>query len=194
VLLQARQRIGHDRVVTARNGEHGYGWVTKTLHWLTFGLLVAQFVVGYLMDDNGGGHGRGRGRGRGGDGGGSGHGRGRGGEDEVLDLLPVHVGLGLAILVLAVVRVFWRVSTPLPPWAESLSAGERRIAHHTERVLLVMLFVIPPTGLVVLLGDDDLLGLHIAAHIVFFVALATHLGLVLGRGLRGRPVLLRRML
>ena len=60
--------------------------------------------------------------------------------------------------------------------AESLSAAERRIAHHTERVLLVMLFVIPPTGLVVLLGDDDLLGPHIAAHIVFFVALATHLG------------------
>ena len=41
MLLQARQGIGHDWVVTARNGEHGYGWVTKTLHWLTFGLLVA---------------------------------------------------------------------------------------------------------------------------------------------------------
>ena len=91
-------------------------------------------------------------------------------------------------------RVFWRVSTPLPPWAESLSAAERRIAHHTERVLLTMLFVIPSTGLVLVLGDDDLLGLHVAAHIVFFVALAAHLGLVLGRGLRGRPVLLRRML
>ena len=92
-------------------------------------------------------------------------------------------------------RVFWRVSTPLPPWAESLSAAERRIAHHTERVMLAMLFVIPSTGLVLVLGeDDDLLGLHVAAHIVFFVALAAHLGMVLGRGLRGRPVLLRRML
>ena len=194
MLLQARQSIGHDWVVTARNGEHGYGWVTRTLHWLTFGLLVAQFVVGYLMDDEGG-QGRGRGRGRGGDGSGHGRGRGRGGgEEEVVTLLPVHVGLGIAILVLAIVRVFWRVSTPLPPWAESLSAAERKIAHHTERWMLVMLFVIPPTGLVVLLGDDDLLGLHVAAHIVFFVTLATHLGLVLGRGLRGRPVLLRRML
>ena len=112
----------------------------------------------------------------------------------MLDLLPIHVTLGLAILVLAIVRVYWRVSTPLPPWAESLSAAERKIAHHTERVLLAMLFVIPSTGLVLVLGDDDLLGLHVAAHVVFFVALATHLGLVLGRGLRGRPVLLRRML
>ena len=62
VIRQARTGIGHDGRVTARNGEHGYGWVTKVLHWLTFGLVVAQFVVGYLMDDDGGGHGRGRGR------------------------------------------------------------------------------------------------------------------------------------
>ena len=58
-----------------------------------------------------------------------------------------------------------------------------------------MLFVIPPTGLRGRCSaDDDLLAIHVAAHIVFFVALAAHLGLVLGRGLRGRPVLLRRML
>ncbi len=173
----------------ARNGEHGYGWVTRTLHWSTVGLVIAQFVVGYLMDDEGG-HGRGRGRGEG-----SGHGRGRGGEDEVISLLPVHVTLGITILVVAILRVFWRVSTPLPPWAESLSHTERRIASLTERLLLTMLFVIPATGLVLVLGeDDDLLGVHVAAHIVFFTALAAHLGLVLGRGLRGRPVLLRRML
>ena len=88
------------------------------------------------------------------------------------------------------------MSTPLPPWAESLSA--RRTAGlrtTTERVLLTMLFVIPPTGPVLVLGvDDDLLAVHVAAHVVFFAALAAHLGLVLGRGLRGRPVLLRRML
>jgi cytochrome b561 len=178
--------------VTAHNGEHGYGWVTKVLHWLTVALVVGQFVVGYVMVGDDGGHGRGRGRG--GDSSGSGHGRGRGGEDEVLNLLPLHVALGIAILVVAIVRVFWRLSTPLPPWAESLSAAERRLAHHTERVLLTTLFVIPPTGLLVLLVDDDFLAVHVAAHIAFFLALAAHLGLVLGRGLRGRPVLLRRML
>ena len=37
-------------------------------------------------------------------------------------------------------------------------------------------------------GDDDLLPLHIAAHITFFVALAAHLFLVL------RPRVLPRML
>ena len=40
------QGIGHDGRVAARNGEHGYGWVTKVLHWLTLALVAAQFVVG----------------------------------------------------------------------------------------------------------------------------------------------------
>jgi cytochrome b561 len=33
-----------------RNGAHGYGSVTKALHWLTVGLITAQFVVGYRME------------------------------------------------------------------------------------------------------------------------------------------------
>ena len=35
-----------------RNGPHGYGVVTKTLHWLTVLAIAAQFVVGYTMDDD----------------------------------------------------------------------------------------------------------------------------------------------
>lgn len=34
-----------------RNGEHGYGLVTKLLHWLTVGAIVAQFVVGYRIEE-----------------------------------------------------------------------------------------------------------------------------------------------
>src|SRR5688572_20859612 len=33
-----------------RNGGHGYGVVTKLLHWLTVAAILAQFVVGYRMD------------------------------------------------------------------------------------------------------------------------------------------------
>lgn len=82
----------------------GYGTTTKVLHWLTVALLLAQFTVGYLMDDEGGG-GRGRGRGEGSD-----PGRGRGGEEglEAITLLPLHVTLGVAVLLLAIVRVGWR--------------------------------------------------------------------------------------
>jgi cytochrome b561 len=75
----------------------------------------------------------------------------------------------------------------LPPWAERLTAGERRVAHVTERVLLASLFVIPLSGLaLVSSGDDDLLPVHVGAHLVFFATLASHLGLVVRRRLLPR--------
>jgi cytochrome b561 len=171
-----------------RNGGHGYGVVTQLLHWLTVLALATQFVIGYLMDADDGGQGRGRGRGRGDE---SGRGRGRGGEEgyDVLDdtMVTVHVALGVTILVLAVARVAWRRSGGLPPWAERLTGGERRLATWTERLLLVSLFAIPITGLgLVLSGDDGALVFHVAAHLVFFAALSAHVGLVLGRRLLPR--------
>jgi len=172
-----------------RNGPQGYGFVTKVLHWATVLAVLAQFVVGYSMEGDDGGHGRGRGRGRGGD---SGRGRGRGGDDDLevfdgsVDLIDLHVVLGLAILTLVLTRVLWRALTPLPPWDERLTAGNRRFVHATEVTLLAVLVVVPLTGLALVLGDDDLLPLHIAAHLAFFVALAAHLGMVLGKRLLPR--------
>lgn len=175
--------------MTVRNGPDGYGWVTKALHWVTVLALAGQFAVGYLMDADDSGSGRGRGRG-----GDSGRGRGRGGEDSAyLDdpetLVVLHVVLGLAIIALAVVRLVWRRTAGLPPWSEHLSQRQRRLAHWTERALMWLLFVVPGTGVVlVVLGDDDALPLHVAAHLAFFVALGAHLVINL------RPRILTRML
>jgi cytochrome b561 len=173
--------------VAARNGPGGYGWVTKALHWGVVAAMAAQLAVGYLMDADDSGRGRGRGR--------SGEsGRGRGGEDSgYLDdpetMLRVHVALGVLIVLLAVARVAWRRVGGLPPWSEHLSEGQRRLAHWTERILLALLFLVPATGLVlVAVGDDDVLPLHVGAHVAFFAALAAHLSLTL------RPRILRRML
>ena len=178
----------------------GYRATTKVLHWLTVGLLVGQLVVGYLLDvDDGGG--RGRGRGRGGD---SGRGRGRGGDDDerLLDLaltgdeplLTLHVLLGTSILLVAVLRLSWRRMTELPPWAECLSETERTVAHRTERVLYAALVAMPLTGLLLLAGDDDLLPLHVASHVVLYAAVAVHVGLVLRHTVVRRDGLLSRML
>jgi cytochrome b561 len=182
--------------VRLQNGPHGYGLVTKTLHWVTVLLVAGQFVVGYTMDD------RGRGRGRGGDETASSvrdndrrdddrdrdeDRRGDDGDDEDRRaLLPLHIVLGLTILALALLRVGWRRATPLPPWAPQLSEGERRWLQASELGLLTMLFAVPLTGLVLVLTDDDLLPLHVAAHVGFFVALTAHVGLVVRRRLLPR--------
>jgi cytochrome b561 len=143
------------------------------------------------MGDDDSGRGRGRGRGEG-----SGRGRGRGGDDLDEGLLTVHVALGLSILLLAVVRVLWRRATALPPWAETLTALERRLASLTERALYGLLFAIPASGLLLLLtGEDDVwLALHVTTHVTFFATLAVHVGLVVKHQVVDRDRLLSRML
>lgn len=180
--------------------DQGYRTTAKVLHWLTVAMLAGQLVFGYLLDvDDGGG--RGRGRGRGGE---SGRGRGRGGDDDerLLDLaltgdeplLTLHVTLGVSILLVAVLRLLWRRVAGLPAWAECLSEPERRVAHWSERVLYASLVAMPLTGLLLLAGDDDLLPLHVASHVVLYAALAAHLGLVARHTVLRRDRLLSRML
>lgn len=200
-----------------RNDAGAYGSLTKALHWLTVLAIVAQFVVGYLLEDESG-RGRGRGRGRGGDEDDDSLGMGLlalgPGDDDRTDLLLLHACLGLAILALATVRLLWRVSGDLPAWAPGLSAFERRLEANVEKLLYLMLFLIPISGLLLLFGsgedwnlngtewespvefadDDLLLGVHITTHIAFFVVVTVHLGLVLKHTLIDRDRLLRRML
>jgi cytochrome b561 len=202
-----------------RNGEHGYGVVTKTLHWSTVGVVVAQFTVGWTMaaDDTG---------------------lelekdelkeledfakrqdeateewieneidRLEGGLDaredsyfadaftqDGLSLPEVHVLLGLSIVLLALIRVLWRTTTSLPAWAEHLSAGERRLEGRLENALLTLLFAVPVTGLSLLVLGDDWLTLHIAAQLLLLAAIAIHVGLVLKHTVVHRDRHLARML
>jgi cytochrome b561 len=185
-----------------RNGEHGYGWMTKTLHWATLLLMAVQFTIGYGMEadaevdrvddrldaqedacesENDAAEDR--------------------CEDAVdaredankdsdyavfegdLDLVDLHVVLGLLILGLAVGRTLWRLRTPLPPWDERLGPLDRRLEHAAEVVLLSSQYVIPLSGLwLILANDDSVLPLHIAGHVAFFAGLLLHLGIVLRRG------------
>lgn len=197
----------------------GYGTTTKVLHWATVLVLSAQFVVGYLLDfdDDPAEEARearaerleeraDRDESRedaldaradaledaeGGDGAGA-----------VLDLvltgdeplLTAHVTLGLTVLLLAVVRLVRRRVVPLPPWAEQLGEAERRWEHRTEQVLFLALVAMPASGLGVLFVDDGILPVHVASHVVFFAAIAAHVGLVLKHQLVDRDGLLRRML
>ncbi|HEX2286626.1 MAG TPA: cytochrome b/b6 domain-containing protein [Mycobacterium sp.] len=187
-----------------RNGAHGYGLVTKTLHWLTVAAVVTQFAVGLAMEA----------------------------EDPALELekdrveqfekliegqgeaaeelfereidaleeeldareenyvaaafaepglsLPeIHVLLGLSIIVLALIRILWRTVTPLPPWAGHLTPGERRLQAGLENALLTLLLVVPLTGLLLLAAGIDWLPLHVGAQLVLLAVIAVHVGLVL---------------
>jgi len=106
----------------------------------------------------------------------------------------VHVLRWLSILLLALVRVLWRATTSLPPWANHLSPGERRLEALLEKALLTLLFVVPGTGLALLALGDDWLPLHIGAQLMLLAAIAAHVGLVLRHTVVHRDRHLARML
>jgi len=190
-----------------RNGEHGYGGVTKALHWLTFSLILGQFLVGYSMTTKDAAADAAADRA---------HDakelcKDRPDEErceeeadrreDALDAeadegaSTLHVALGLAILAMGVLRLAWRRIGGLPPWAEALSAGERFLEAWLEKGLVLLLFVIPLTGLLLVWGgEDDWVGLHIGAHVAFFVVVGLHIGLVLKHTVIQRDRHLARML
>lgn len=214
-----------------RNGEHGYGAVTKLLHWATVLAIIGQFLVGWTMeaDDEAFDREKDRidaledaGKDRAKD-------QGDAAEDAFKDeidrlegqldsreddyvsaafsdvfsgdflgdgisLPEVHVLLGLSIILLALARVAWRRTTPLPPWAPYLREGERRLEAVLEKMLLTLLFVVPATGLLLIGGASDWLAAHIAAQIALLAMIAVHVGLVLSHTVVRRDGQLRRML
>ena len=179
-----------------RNDERGYGFVTAWLHWVTVLLLLAQFVLGYAME--------GLGEWLLGEMDSLGHGRGDGDER----LVFAHAWLGTAILVVALVRIGWRLTTPLPPWDERLTEGDRRIERLAELVFYWLLVLTPVSGLALLylsgeerevsngewrppfdvLGDGPLLAIHVACHITLYVTLAVHIAIAVRRRTIGRIV------
>ena len=168
----------------ALNGPAGYGAVTKTLHWLTVLALITQFAVCYGLETV------------------SEWVSGTDDSDADEAGVFVHGWIGGGILVLASVRLIWRWTTPLPPWSERLTASNRRLESLLEKVLYVLLFAIPLSGLGLLFlsGEERdvaedvewqppyelvdsglLLAAHITGHLLFYVTVAIHIGIAVRR-------------
>ncbi len=228
---RGHQTLGSLDARPSANGEHGYGAVSKVLHWLTVAALITQFTVGLTMEadaaaeraeeaadaradaaeesadaseDAAGSEAEEEAAEEAGE-------RAeaaadaqadRAGDTEYVlgpgdgvDLLDVHVVLGVSILILGIVRVLWRRVGGLPPWAEALSARERTLESWLEKVLLASLFLVPITGLTLVLTQDDfLVPVHIGAQVLLGIAVVMHVSLVLRHTLLRRDRLLQRML
>ena len=98
-----------------------YDAVAKTLHWLILALLIAQFIFAWTMPHIGR-------------------------NTPVTTLISLHFTFGVIILVVAAVRLAWRMThrEPLPedgipPW----QTASARLVHW---LLYVLLFVVPILG------------------------------------------------
>jgi len=98
-----------------------YGAVAQVFHWLIAALIVTQFVLAnWAADLPLGAH--------------------------KLALLARHKSFGMTILMLAVLRLLWRLKNRPPELPPGMTPLERTLARATHVVFYVLLFAMPLTG------------------------------------------------
>jgi len=99
----------------------GYGAVAKGLHWLVVALLVAQFALAWTMPDIQ-----------------------RGTKPE--GLIAWHLAVGTTILAIAVIRIAWGLTYPIPLLTEGVPPWQRLAARATHVLLNLLLIALPLMG------------------------------------------------
>lgn len=97
-----------------------YDCVAQMAHWLTVLLVATEFALGWLMPRVGRGA-------------------------APTGLIAAHLALGSSILILVVLRLYWRISHTPPPMP-LLPSWQRRTSRVTHVALYVLLIAMPLAG------------------------------------------------
>jgi cytochrome b561 len=104
-----------------RNTTIRWGWVAQLLHWTIVVLIIAQFVLASSADDLPNGL-------------------------EKLKLLATHKSIGMTVLMLALVRIAWRLANPAPPPPATTPRWQVLAARTSHLLLYLLLLLQPVTG------------------------------------------------
>ena len=63
-----------------------------------------------------------------------------------IPVIPVHKSIGFVVLLLALVRLAWRLSHPAPPLPVAMPGWERFSAHALHWIFYALMIVLPMTG------------------------------------------------
>lgn len=103
-----------------RNTTARWGNVAQFLHWLIVALIITQVILALTASQL--------------------HGMAK------LAMLARHKSVGITILMLAAVRLVWRLVNPTPPLPITLKPYERLLANFTHAALYALIFAMPITG------------------------------------------------
>jgi cytochrome b561 len=98
-----------------------YSAVAQIFHWVIAGLIVTQFTLAWMADDLPLGM-------------------------HKLALLARHKSFGMTVLMLAVLRLIWRLFNRPPELPVGMAPIERLLARATHVLFYVLLFAMPLTG------------------------------------------------
>jgi cytochrome b561 len=113
----------------------GYGPTAKCLHWLIVALLMLQYVVAWSIEIDGG--------------------------DRPVSnpLHNLHISLGVTIFGLALLRLIWRQTHPVPDYLE-LPHWQHYAARITHALLYLLIVVMPVAGMIAASGETAPLELY----------------------------------
>jgi cytochrome b561 len=97
-----------------------YGTTAKIFHWLIVALLFVQYPIGWLMPDIHRGMKPG-------------------------DAMTLHISFGILILMLIVLRLFWRITHPVAP-ESSLPPWQRLTSEAVHWLLYALVLAVTVTG------------------------------------------------
>ncbi len=103
-----------------RNSRNSYGQITKSFHWLIALLVVLMLILGASLDDFS--------------------------EPAKIILINVHKSIGLTILLLMILRFFWRLSNPIPALPATTATWEKIVVRASHLLWYVCLIAMPLTG------------------------------------------------
>lgn len=104
-----------------KNNTKAYGSIAKAFHWIMFLLVVAMLCVGFYMV-------------------------GLEATPDKFKIYGWHKSFGATLLFLALLRVLWRFTNPVPLLPKHLNSAQRFAAKATHILLYTLLIVMPLSG------------------------------------------------
>lgn len=107
--------------MSMKDSNNRFGWLTITNHWLTAALILLMLVVGFYMADLPRG-------------------------PDKLQMIGVHKSIGITILLLAILRIFWRAVNPMPVLLGAPPRWRHRLARTVQFSLIALILLMPLSG------------------------------------------------
>jgi len=103
-----------------RNTTRSWGSLSKAFHWLIVLLIITQWLIAERADELKG--------------------------LAKLEALAWHKSFGMTVLMLAVLRLAWRLMNPTPDLSQETKPWERALAKISHFLLYTLIFAMPLTG------------------------------------------------
>lgn len=104
------------------NSRTRYGSVAMSLHWLIAAAVIFNLCLGLYMGDL------------------------PRSDPNKLEFIQFHKSVGLTVLVLSLLRLFWRLANPVPALPAAMTPALRLLARGTHWLLYFLIIAIPLSG------------------------------------------------